>query len=298
MILNERQPVSSRINRCMKNEALGDLQALLYTAEKWVKVHVAEFLLWENYYSNEVRNVFLAEEERFGDTAQYRIGIWRVLAQAASHPDERKKWANKIVAAYGDTHGADRLHAIESLAKLRHPVIDATWLRQADGQPLDAYFLYHLWNLAYHMDIEKKMIVERLIAVLEEENESDHNRVVASYILRAFPDMPSPDWKRIARVSRSIGDNPSVKANLLATLWITQPLSTAETVIEDLRKEMSACATGNAGVYQLLMALSNRQTSADREEVKRIFGRLRDSSAPEYDADLHATAAYAVISFY
>ncbi len=283
----------------MKNEALGDLQGLLYTAEKWVKVHVAEFLLWENYYSNEVRNVFLAEEKRFGDTAQYRIGIWRVLAQAASHPDERKKWANKIVAAYGDNHGADRLHAIESLAKLRHPVIDSTWLRQADGQPIDACFLYHLWNLAYHTDIKKKVIVERLIAVLEEENESDHNRVVASYILRAFLDIPYAGWERILQGSKLIGTNLAVKTSLLATLWITQPPHTPQALVGEVRSEMSDSATDKAGVHQLLMALASRPAfsdQADRDAIKRIFRYVRDSRAPDYDADLHAAAAYAVIS--
>src|SRR5690606_18340609 len=88
-----------------KMNPVEDLKRILHSESQWVKVHAAEFLLWENQAVDEVREVYLQEERLFGDVPKYRIGIWRVLAQAAVDPQDRKHWVDKIVAAYLDTAG-------------------------------------------------------------------------------------------------------------------------------------------------------------------------------------------------
>lgn len=286
----------SKRTTSMKNTALSDLKKLLYSQERWIKVHVAEFLLWEDYYVTEVRDVYLNENERFSHIPQYRIGIWRVLAQAAENVAERQKWVDKIVAAYQDEQGPDRLHAIETLAKLSHAVIDPVFLEAIDDEPVNSLLLYRLWNLAYHPEVDSQEIINRLLSVLEKEHDNEVNRMVASYILRSFPDIRHQDWERLLRVSEQVHGNVSVKANILASLWITQPASVQTEIVKSVRDGMSTLSKDRSGVNHFLMALAKRSAEADREEIKEAFSRLRDTQVPDYDADLHASAAYAVIS--
>src|SRR5690606_26761044 len=91
----------------LKQYALNDLKELLHTQEEWIKVHVAEFLIWENYLVDDVRTVFLDEERKHGNQPRYRIGIWRVLAQAAQTEQERESWIGRIVAAYNNPSSID-----------------------------------------------------------------------------------------------------------------------------------------------------------------------------------------------
>ncbi|HVJ67787.1 MAG TPA: hypothetical protein VM510_07385 [Caulifigura sp.] len=54
-----------------------------------------------------------------------RIGVWRALAQAAPTPVEREKVVDRIRGVFADRTAPDRLHAVETLAKLRAKPTDA-----------------------------------------------------------------------------------------------------------------------------------------------------------------------------
>lgn len=73
----------------LQMESLRVLREVLHHQNEWVKVHAAEFLLWTGY-PEEVKEIYLSEEKIYGEKPQYRIGIWRVLAQAADSDVEKK----------------------------------------------------------------------------------------------------------------------------------------------------------------------------------------------------------------
>jgi SSS family solute:Na+ symporter len=54
-----------------------------------------------------------------------RILVWRVLAAAEPEPAARRKYVERIRAAFVDPASPDRTHAVESLAKLGEPITDA-----------------------------------------------------------------------------------------------------------------------------------------------------------------------------
>ncbi len=89
----------------------------LETSNGWEKVHAAEELLSLGY-STGIKDQFTKELEQYGDTPQYRIGIWRVLAREAKSGEEHKRWVENIARVYADSTQHDRLHAAETLAKL------------------------------------------------------------------------------------------------------------------------------------------------------------------------------------
>mgnify|MGYP001013405766 CR=1 FL=1 len=96
-------------DRCLTivREAMGE-------GKEFVKVHAAEALLWTGYPEN-VRELFLNEPDT---EPRYRIGVWRVLAQAAPCLDERKDYENKILAVLLEPNAPDRTHAAETSGKL------------------------------------------------------------------------------------------------------------------------------------------------------------------------------------
>lgn len=106
-----------QLSETVRAESVETLRSGLNDAEGWTKVHAAEFLL-ELSYPQKVRDVFEVERSRHGDESPYRIGIWRVLAQASRTEAERQSYVDRLLAAALDRDGPDRLHAIESLAKL------------------------------------------------------------------------------------------------------------------------------------------------------------------------------------
>ncbi len=85
----------------------------------WTKVHAAEVLLAAGE-REPIADTFRREQELHGQEKNYRVGIWRVMAQAC--PGERPLWWNKIAAAFLDPRAPDRLFALESLAKLGDPL--------------------------------------------------------------------------------------------------------------------------------------------------------------------------------
>ena len=265
---------------------------------EWIKVHAAEFLLWENEATAEVREVFIEQNRLFGDQSPYRIGIWRVLAQAANDGDERLHWINKVAAVYADWEAPDRLHAIETLAKLRYPVISVDSLNKVAGSLMNAFSLYQLWNLAYQPSIDRVNIIESLVSCIEQSVtvlQHRPNVLVASFVLRYLGPLQSGIWQRLAAITQSAELETSLYANLLATLWITQPPSDSEN--ERIHRLLTRLADDSVGINQVLLAFASHGSAEQWNNIRAWYDRLRDKTSSGYNADIHASAAYAILSF-
>jgi len=281
----------------MKPQAQADLKELLHTQAGWVKVHVAEFLIWENRDVDEVRTVFLQEEREFGKQPRYRIGIWRVLAQAAKTPEERKRWTDRIRAVYDDPACTDRLHAIETLAKLGIPVdVHRDWIAGIQADRVDAFSVYKLWNAAYHIDIGPNMVRDTCLSLLRQLNEQGKLEFVPtlSYVLRYLKPFTQRDWAQLPKLDQILEMPVAMRANLLATAWMTAPF-TGDQQVSSIKNQLLSMDDGPAGLQQLLHGLAERGEMDDRETLYRLYNQVRDGNKATYDADIHATAAYAVL---
>ena len=106
---------SAELRQNTRQTALRVLRAAMESEQRWIKVHAAEALLSLGE-SQDVARTFEIELAARGGEPQYRIGIWRVLAQAAQTDQQREPWITKIVAAFRDPRSPDRLHAAETQA--------------------------------------------------------------------------------------------------------------------------------------------------------------------------------------
>ena len=113
----------SGVSEELRQRCVRSLQDVLSEGRRWVKVHAAEYLLALEYREG-VQAAFQGELEQFSEEPQYRIGIWRVLARAADNDKQRNAWTGKIRKVFLDPAATDRLHAVETLAKLGYQVCD------------------------------------------------------------------------------------------------------------------------------------------------------------------------------
>ncbi len=129
--------------------AMDELLTTLKSRTQFVKVHAGEFLIWLGH-PREVREEFLRENELYSKEPKYRIVLWRVLAQTEEE-GKRAVWTDKILEAFKDTTGPDRIHAAETLGKLKlsplekypHATMNAL---QSDNRNLN---VYTLWAISF-----------------------------------------------------------------------------------------------------------------------------------------------------
>ncbi|MEC3878589.1 hypothetical protein [Parapedobacter sp. 10938] len=277
---------------------LSDLHSLLYTEREWIKVHVAEFLIWKNEYVDEVKAVFLEEARQFGDIPKYRVGIWRVLAQVALTSEERESWIGRIVAVYNNPSSVDRLHAIETLAKLGVPVeTSPEWVAGITVDHVDAFTIYKLWNAAHHPDVEPDHVRATCLLLLNQLINQDKINLIPtiSYVLRYLKPFTLNEWLQFPDLQVMMSMPVVVRANLLATAWMTTPLI-GDQRTHSIKNQLMSMEGDPAGLPQLLQGLAEQGDVDDREILFRLYNELRDIHKATYDADLHAVAAYALLN--
>lgn len=271
-------------------QALTDLKSLLHSEKEWIKVHAAEFLLWENQAVDEVREVYLQEERLFGDVPKYRIGIWRVLAQAAVDPQNRKHWVDKIVAAYLDTAGEDRLHAIETLAKLKVPIVHGM-----EDSLTGSMRIYSLWNYATASKKHEQMVKDSLLADLLSGRLSEIEILVTSFVLRYLGPFSKDEHQQLYNWLHGHAFNASVTSNLLATVWIAAPQDADTELLQKTKENLFALKDQPVALNNMMQALAFKGGATEMELIRSLYNDVRDANLPDYNSDLHATAAYMIM---
>ncbi|NGM64968.1 hypothetical protein [Sphingobacterium sp. SGR-19] len=273
-----------------KEMALADLKSLLYSEKEWVKVHVAEFLLWENCYVDEVRTEFLKDEEQFGHVPKYRVGIWRVLVQATTDEKNKQYWIDKIIAAYHDKEGEDRLHAIETLAKLRVGVV------QVLPTGLESSFrLYSLWNYALGSAEKKQTVKHMLIRDLVSNKLTELEMQVTSYILRYIGPLAENEYVQVKTWMQTKDLKTALRSNLLATLLIAYPENQPVNEQSELKKELFAMSRDAEAIPHVTMALAQKSDDNDQQIVSDMYEAMRNIKSGNYNSDFHAMTAYMVL---
>ncbi|WP_425399006.1 hypothetical protein [Aeoliella sp.] len=83
----------------------------------WVRVHAAEFLL-DCGNQQAVEATVSRELKKNADNKPERIGAWRLAYRVADSDQVRLEFEAKLRGVAADPEASDRLHAVESLAKL------------------------------------------------------------------------------------------------------------------------------------------------------------------------------------
>ncbi|UUO07838.1 hypothetical protein M4951_05875 [Blastopirellula sp. J2-11] len=155
---------------------------------EWSSVHAAEYLIHLDEKSP-VLSAFLPQADC--KTPQYRIGVWRVLAQAEETPDSQKLYVQRIRDVLLDLAAEDRLHALESLAKLNAPITSAAELQiveQFADSPDYSGRSFAIWRL-----LQKNSTLELVQSLLSELESSDQvRRLRAAFVLGQLNDLPQP----------------------------------------------------------------------------------------------------------
>jgi len=278
---------SVQVDASLRERAVSKIRRVLEQEQKFVKVHAAEFLLALDYVEG-VQQVFLKELELHGTEPQYRIGIWRVLARAAAREEERKEWVKKIRDVFMDPAAPDRLHAVETLAKLGYAVSkkepeELAAMEQAarpEAAPLTPYAAWVLLNSG-QPDAEK---AEARLAALLDSDDVDI-RMGAAYAFRHQPAVSAAAQKKLlAAVEREPAESKA-RVFVVAAAAIHAPGDQRASLKAELVRRVAA------------------GSEEDRVEAGRALAEIADSSdlplmVPLIDdpsADLGATAADAVL---
>lgn len=283
----------------LQDEAIDTLRKIVNEQQEWVKVHAAEFLIWTGNTQG-VKEIFLKEQEQLGNQSPYRIGIWRVLTQLSSG-DEANEYKTKIVQAFSDTAGKDRLHAIETMAKLKLSPLPQYAAQVADALngSNKSFAGYTHWAIAYtnadSMKASKQYFLERLL----DEKEDILLRRIAAYVLRNSENLEVGQWISLSEMVLALPENAEGKISFVTAALLTVPaqveytepykkifaqlLSFGNKKEKSARMEVAAAlaATGNAEQLPLLETwLRNAEPT----------GKASD------DADVQASAAFAILN--
>lgn len=188
----------------MEQQSLAVLRNVLATHSEWVKVHAAEYLLWSGNPEG-VQEAYLEEEKLFASKSPYRIGIWRVLAQAAATEAEKKQWTDKIKAVFLDSTATDRTHAVETLAKLKISTLsdDKHLTEQTLQSPVKSLALYTLWSVAFSSPDSLKNAPARLLDVIMKAGDDGSVKGTPAYALRQLKGLSNDQWKSLASTALS-----------------------------------------------------------------------------------------------
>ena len=249
------QVVRSSVSQELHDRALAVLREAVAREESWVKVHAAESLLWTGHPQG-VYDTFVRELDAAGP--QYRIGVWRVLAQA-TEGEESDKHRAKILDAFLDVDGPDRLHAAETLGKLGHAGKDEEFRRVATGhhsvERAGAFEACARWVLANSGDEPDEAALAALL-----ESEDPEARGVAAYAFRFFECIRPASYAKLKAAAEREPEDSSWRVNLLSTWYVHAP--------EDERPSIKT----------KLVRYARNGGTGDKREACVALGRIPDTA--------------------
>lgn len=269
------------VDEQLRTQAVQVLRSTIETEQRWIKVHAAEALLSAGQPDGVVR-AFEIEFASHGTEPEYRIGIWRVLAQAAPTDRQREPWITKIVAAFLNTGGPDRLHAAETLGKLGyHPSgteVGAFEIVARSGRgslAADAR-----WVLANSGRAGGDAPLAELLS-----SEDRGTRNDAAYATRHLAKLSGAAWAKLAAAAGKSRSGDGERVTLLSAAFVHAPGDQKTHFKTELLKYFS---TGtNDEKYEVCAALAREGVDADA----LLLAPLLADASP----DVRIGAAHAIL---
>ncbi len=271
---------TSAVDEPLRQQCVGVLRRVLEHAERWVKVHAAEHLLALDYPEG-VLDAFQQELAAHENELAYRIGVWRVMARAVAEEGRAARWIEKIRDAFLDPQAPDRLHAVESLAKLGYQVppaqIAAFEEAAAGGGPLAAFASWVLANS------RRPGAEEGLARLLD--SADPKARLAAGYALGRLASVSPETAATLLSAARGEPADSPARVYLVAAGARHARGADRQALAEDLRRYVRAGAPDDR--VPACEALAGLAEVAD---LPLLAGLLAESNA-----DLASSAAWAVL---
>ena len=266
----------------LREQAVDTLRRAMAEEPEWVKVHAAEALLSLGHPEG-VKEAFEAERARDEQKLQYRIGIWRVLARAAQTQEERAVWVGKILDVFFHPDSEDRMHSIETLAKLGYgfPGEEAERAKAMAPETDGAMRCFLYWALAQggHAGAEAQ-----LAGLLK--NEDARTRFCAAYALRHLPGLSKDTVAAVRDAALAEAADSEARVFLVAAAWVLSENPREE---ESLKADIETYAKSGTKTerYQALSALGDGGAAGD---VPFLSGMLEDA-----EPDVRVASALALL---
>lgn len=272
----------------VRQEALEVLQQTLRDSLRWEKVHAAEALIHLHYFDS-IEEVFLEEERQRGHEPQYRIGIWRVLAQLPTYQGHPNPWIEKILEVYNQPDATDRIHASESIAKLKYPV-DAL-----PDEKSKIVTLFTQWANAYRSKGDAEKSMDYFLELIS--TSTPREKRLAAYALRHLENLDPSRLDRLSELALTENDSSTAKMFLLSAAFSKVP-SDSVTTRQWLHQEMSlrAANSNKSDLYELTQTLALNGDATDIPFLQSILSAIGSSEFSENEKkDLKVGAAYGLL---
>lgn len=266
----------------------------------WVAVHATEYMIDLGCQQRAEKNC-MERLLAYEGVSQKRIGLWRVQYRLASTADTKAQVLNKLVDAYLAPDGPDRIHAAETLAKLRFCFNELDQqVVQADMEAGGMLGAFVAWGMSVACCLQESDDHSRLLHLLQGDSTE---RKLAAYGLSFLTKPTAPQWRMLARAAlEETGEE--AKAYLLGAAY--QRYSTdnaADTAVYmQVRAQLLNLAHSNIKSVQmeLCRALASRKDSDGKAVLTRLAGLQSPITAmPHHQiVDIRATAAYGLLKQY
>ena len=293
---NKKQ--DSGVSSELEKNALNTLRDVLKNQSEWVKVHAAEYLLWSANPEG-VQEAFTAEAKLFNTKPQYRIGIWRVLAQVAGTETEKKEWTDKIKAVFLDSTATDRTHAVETLAKLKiSPLADDKLLtKETLNSPVKSLALYTLWSVAFSSPDSLKVAPAKFLDMILKAGDDPSGKSTPAYALRQLKGLSGDEWDLLAAAALAERADSPARVYLLSAAFTTGNTERKPEILAQLHTEILKYknAASKGDISEMCAALADRGTTDDLSLLTSLSENLTQLTSDADKADVRAAAAYAIL---
>lgn len=283
----------------LKISSINILEQNLHNLSRWEKVHAAEYLLWTNHPKN-LYFIFQNQNKKFVKVSEYRIGIWRVLAETSQSSINRKRWIAKITGAFLDTLGMDRVHAAETLAKLKtSPLLeDPIITLEAMESDSNTLSFYTRWSVCYSsVDLllsQRKWFLD----FLNSNKGSTADKRLAAYIIGKLGTLPYEDWFMLSKIALKEPDQSKAKVPLLSASLSTAPrINDYSSTFHNIKQTLITLGTAPEKMQRIELAISMAKIG-DLNDLPVLLNLLNDTTSltkgDDY-ADVRSAVAYAIL---
>ncbi len=271
------QAPASSDQRSLRDQALAVLHKGLAEGQQFVKVHAAEYLIW-NGHPGGVEPVFREEIKTAGP--DYRIGVWRIFANlAGENSAQRALYVDKIRAAAVNPHSPDRLNATETLAKLGfHERLHAIVASAANGP--DGIRGMARWVLANSdMASDEAYLTQLLNSPVRDE------RLFTAYALRWLKTIRPASLVALQTALETEPTDSPVRPYLLSAIFVHSAGPQQAQAKHELQAYVSSDNDGAKKEFCAVLAMSG--SSGDLTLLQKL---LKDP-----DLDIQVNAGHAIL---
>ena len=187
----------------------------------WNRIHALEFLC-EAGFQNEVKNILKNSFAGIESLPQKRIGYWRCHANSSTSADEKSIYLEKILNVYLSVDSPDKIHACESLAKLKMSLRDYP-LASIDDDSTQNNILqsYIAWANILPSPPSERLDYNTLFSLLNSGDKS--TRKIIAYGISFLGLFEKQQWEKLASMALSETHESECAIHLLHGALVSCP---------------------------------------------------------------------------